>query len=152
VNPTPIDFYINQHENMNPLEVKGILGSLQMITVMSSITADPNNISSSDLDELSFYFAHMGSLVATDTTGGPFGTNAFDFTNWDTLGNSAIATVFYASRIAVDQAFIDLNTILFGLTFDPFNPGALVQINPNAYSTNFVFEIEGQKILYVLGA
>jgi hypothetical protein len=152
VNPTPINFYINQHENMNPLEVKGILGSLQMITVMSSITADPNNISSSDLDELSFYFAHMGSLVATDTTGGPFGTNAFDFTNWDTLGNSSIATVFYASRIAVDQAFIDLNAILFGLTFDPFNPGALVQINPNAYSTDFVFEIEGQKILYVLGA
>jgi hypothetical protein len=151
-NPSAIDFYSNDHLNMNPLEVKGILGSLQMITVMSSITADPNNVSQADLDDLSFYFAHMGSLVATNTTGGPFGTNNFDYSTWDSSGNSSIATIFYASRIATDQAFIDLNAILFGLTFDPFNPSALVQLNPDAYSTNFVFEIEGQKIRFVLGS
>ena len=151
-NPAPIDFYINNHQNMNPLEVKGILGSLQMISVMSSITADPNNISQSDLDDLSFYFAHMGSLVATSTTGGPFGVNNFDYSNWQSSGNSSIATIFYASRIAVDQAFIDLNQILFGLTFELENPSTVVQINPDAYSTNFVFEIEGQKIRFVLGS
>lgn len=151
VNPDPIDFYSNNHENMNPLEVKGILGSLQMISTMSAITADPGNIQQSDLNDLAFYFAHMGSLVATNTSGGPFGEFSFDYSMWDSYGNSSIATIFYASRIAVDQAFIDLNTVLLTLTFDPFDSSSLVQINPNAYSNEFVFEIEGQKIQFVLG-
>lgn len=143
LHPTPIDFYGNDHENLNPREADGIKGSLQMIGVMTQIAG--GDTSTNRLNEVSYYFSAMGSLVATGTTGGSYGVNPFDYTTWDGDGNSKLATVFYASRIVQDAAFTNLNAAMFTATF---NPGPAVQLDDDPYLTNFVFEIEGQKIVY----
>ncbi|HAK05373.1 MAG TPA: hypothetical protein DCM23_01555 [Firmicutes bacterium] len=143
--PTIIDFYGTDYANLNPVEADGVEGALSVIDEIDLIVG--GIFDETDVARLQGHFVKMGSLLHTDVTGGPFGTASYDYTNYDSSGNSLIAKLFYAAEVVQSPNFGTFATALtaYALTYK----SAIVNLDSNPYNTNFVFEVEGDKIYFV---
>jgi hypothetical protein len=143
-NPTVIDFYGNDYGNLNPIEADGVHGSLALIDVFAAIGADP--LTAPDyLDDLQLYFTEMGSKAHTLVTGGLYPT-AYNYTNWTAEGNSLIACIFYAAEVVPSAEYAQFHALMVTAAWN--NHTTVVSLDVNPYDTNFVFEIQSDKITY----
>jgi hypothetical protein len=156
----PLDGIDNDFNNLNPYEADGMEGALLYLNVIAGISDDYNasgfnpafNPGSERIESLKEALVKMGSLANTQVTGGPFGplndVGDYDYSNWTSLGNSLIAKLFYASRVVNASGFTFFNQLIENraLFIDPLFP---VSLSTTPYATQFVFEIEGEKIEYI---
>jgi hypothetical protein len=94
----------------------------------------------------------MGSRINLGVTGGPYPTTT-DYSNWSTVQMSQVAQLFYGARVVTNSGFDGLASLVYSSTTpNPMNP-SLIQttLTQEPYSSNFVFEIEGEKIGYAFG-
>ena len=142
--PDEIDFYASDYANLNPLEADGVDGALSILDEIDLILA--NTFDETDVARLRGHFVKMGSLDNTDVTGGPFPA-AYDYSSWDSAGNSLIAKLFYAAEIVQNANFV---TFSAGLTAYAWtNKATIVNLDFDPYANDFVFEVEGDKIYFV---
>jgi hypothetical protein len=151
----------NDFLNLNSFEADGLEGSLRYLNVIAGISDDyiasgfdPNfDPGATRINLMLASMVQMGSLLRNQVTGSaPFGpthgVNDYDYTNWTIQGNSKIAKLFYASQVVQAPGFDFFGQLVTAksLVLDPFFP---VVLSSTPYATNFVFEIEGEKINYV---
>ena len=151
----------NDFLNLNPYEADGLEGSLRYLNTIASISDDyiasgfdPNyDPGSSRIVIMKSSMILMGSLVSNQVTGtssfGPIhDLNAYDYTLWTANGNSQIAKLFYASQVVQAPGFTFFSQLVTArsLVLNAFFP---VTLATSSYATNFVFEIEGEKLEYV---
>jgi hypothetical protein len=151
----------NDFMNLNPFEADGLEGSLRYLNVIAGISDDyiasgfnPNfNPGSERITLIQQSMNMMGSLTSNQVIGtAPYGPthdeSAYDYTLWTVDGNSKIAKLFYASQVTQSPGFEFFGELVNfkSLLIDPFFE---VSLSTSPYATNFVFEIEGQKIAYV---
>ncbi len=151
----------NDFLNLNPYEADGLEGSLRYLNVIASISDDyiasgfdPNyDPGATRISTMKASMVLMGSLTNNQVTGtAPFGPahdiNAYDYTFWTNSGNSQIAKLFYASQVVQAPGFTFFGQLVAArsLVLNPLFP---VNLATSCYATNFVFEIEGEKIEYI---
>ena len=151
----------NDFLNLNPYEADGLEGSLRYLNVIAGISDDyiasgfdPNyDPGTTRINLMKTSMVLMGSLATNQVTGtAPFGPthdiNAYDYTSWTTSGNSQIAKLFYASQVVLAPGFTFFGQLVTArsLVLNPLFP---VNLSTSSYATNFVFEIEGEKIEYI---
>lgn len=151
----------NDFLNLNPYEADGLEGSLRYLNVIAGISDDyiasgfdPNyDPGATRINLMKTSMVMMGSLLTNQVTGtAPFGPthdiNAYDYTLWTNNGNSQIAKLFYASQVVQAPGFTFFGQLVTArsLVLDPLFP---VSLATSSYATNFVFEIEGEKIEYI---
>jgi hypothetical protein len=141
VAPDVIDFYAADYGNLNPLEADGVEGALSILGEIDVILG--GSFDQDDVDRLHGHFVKMGSLANTGVTGV---YNTYNFDDYDEDGNSLIAKLFYAAEVTQHDDFDDFSTAI--TTYAWIDKMAVVVLNPDPYSANFVFEIEGDKINY----
>jgi hypothetical protein len=151
----------NDFLNLNPYEADGLEGSLRYLNTIVGISDDyidsgfdPNyDPGTTRISLMKTSMVLMGSFISNQVTGtASFGPthdlNAYDYTLWTTNGNSQIAKLFYASQVVQAPGFSFFSQLVTArsLVLNAFFP---VNLATSSYATNFVFEIEGEKLEYV---
>ena len=157
----PNNLIDNDFLSLNPYEADGIEGALIYLNIISGISDDyifsnfdPNfNPGASRITSMKNSLTLMGSLLNNQTIGtAPFGPthdlSAYDYTDWTVLGNSQIAKLFYASQVVQAPGFTFFGQLVEAKSF-VMNPFFIVTLANSSYQTNFVFEIEGEKLEYI---
>lgn len=142
--PDVIDFYAADYGNLNPREADGIEGALSILDEIDLILA--NTFDETDIARLRSHFVKMGSLQHTSVTGGPFPA-VYDYSAWDSSGNSLIAKLFYAAEVIQNANFINFSSGL--TTYAALTKFTVVVLAVDPYANDFVFEEEGDKIYFV---
>jgi hypothetical protein len=153
----------NDFLNLNPYEADGLEGSLRYLKTIAGVSDDyrdsgfdPNyDPGLIRIETMKSSMILMGSLVSNQVIGTePFGPshdlNAYDYTLWTTNGNSKIAKLFYASQVVQAPGFTFFSQLVTARSLlKPVFPVFPVNLATSSYATNFVFEIEGEKLEYV---
>lgn len=131
---------------LNPIEADGIEGALSFLNILASLQNNnpPGIPNTAQINAMKAAFVKMGSRSNLLVPGQPWPIQS-DYSTWSNANISNIAQLFYASQVVSNSAFVSFNTTVQNLTANPrFNTSLLTK----PYSTNFVFEIEGEKISY----
>jgi len=139
--PTPdtIDFYASDYANLNPKEADGVEGALSIIDEIDLILGGV--FDDTDVARLQGHFVKMGSLLRTNVTGA---YPTYDYSGYDIDGNSLIAKLFYAAEVVPSANYVNFSAALTLAALPE-----IIALNPDPYSANFVFEVEGDTIYYV---
>jgi hypothetical protein len=137
-----LNFFANNFQLLNPIEADGIEGALQFLSVIKSITGTP---SSTAVNNMKLALIKMGSRINLSVPGSPYPTTP-DYSNWYVVNISQLGQLFYAARVVTNLAFDDMANLVFAVTTP--NPYVTTTLSQQPYETNFVFEIEAEKIEY----
>ena len=150
-----VNFYDKDHDNttdfdiLNPIEADGLEGALEFLGAIKSVSGTP---SPTDINAMKAALVKMGSRINVGVTGGPYPVTT-DYTNWSTVQMSQVAQLFYGARVVTNSGFDSLASLIYSVTTpNPANPSVIqTTLTQEPYSSNFVFEIEGEKIGYAFG-
>jgi hypothetical protein len=137
-----LNFFANNFQLLNPIEADGIEGALQFLSVIKNITGTP---SSTAINNMKLALIKMGSRINLSVPGSPYPTTP-DYSNWSDINISQLGQLFYAARVVTNLAFDDMANLVVAVTTP--NPYVTTTLSQQPYETNFVFEIEAEKIEY----
>jgi hypothetical protein len=140
-----LNFFANNFQLLNPIEADGIEGALQFLSVIKNISGTP---SSTAINNMRLSLIKMGSRINLIVPGSPYPATS-DYSNWSRINISQIGQLFYAARVVTNSAFDDMATLIVNVTMPSPYPTTL---SYQPYETNFVFEIEAEKISYAFNS
>jgi hypothetical protein len=148
---TSITDTVNDFVRLNPIEAAGIEAALLFLSAIKGVAESGGTPSTNDIEAMQFALNQMGTKLAYQVTAlGPYPNYVTaDFATWDDAEISEIARLFYAARVVTNAGFIGLSNSMLTLTSNPFAGFVETSLLLEPYATNFVFEIEGEKIAYV---
>ena len=151
-----INFYgvNNDFVNLNPVEAIGLEGALEFLGAIKTVAGGSGTPTNAEVTSMQEALTKMGSKAnALISASGPYPSYvAGDYTNWTNSGSSRIGRLFYGARVVTNPGFTGLSNSMFAITSNPLASFVPTSLSLEPYSTNFVFEIEGEKIAYVFFA
>jgi hypothetical protein len=141
----------NDFANLNPVEAIGLEGALEFLGAIKALASGDGTPTNAEVIAMQAALTKMGSKVnALITASGPYPSyDGADYTNWTNSGSSRIARLFYGARVVTNPGFTGLSDSMLAITSNPLASFTPTSLSLEPYSTNFVFEIEGEKIAYV---
>jgi hypothetical protein len=141
----------NDFANLNPVEAAGLEGALLYLGAIKAVATNGGTPTAQNVTDMLNALTQMGSKAdSLVSASGPYPNYVLgDYASWSSSNISRIAKLFYGARVVTNPGFTNLSNSMLAITSNPITGFVSTQLSLEPYSTNFVFEIEGEKIQYV---